>query len=92
MDAKIYGAGENPKVFGRGTRVRLRRDLRVSKPMPNGVMEESVIRKGEKGTIESVFPYRVIQMDDGSELKLHRSIKLVDELEIVVERGKLRLV
>ena len=90
---RIYGSKEEPtKVFGKGTRVRLIRDMTVSRPLPEGIIKKVVVKKGQTGTIKSVFPYRLIHMDDGSELKLHQSIKLIDELEIISEQAKLRIV
>jgi len=93
MSTRIYGANdEHVKVFAKGTRVRFRRDVSVSKPMPNGVMGNTVVEKGEQGTIKSVFPHRIIQLDSGREISFHISIKLTDELEIVADKAKLRLV
>lgn len=78
-------------MFGKGTRVKFKRGVLTSKPLPNGEMGESAIERGEQGTLLSVFPYRVILLDNGKEIKLHQSISLNDELEIITDGPTLRV-
>ena len=90
MSSKILTSDEG--VFGKGTRVKFKWNTPVSTPTADGVMGVMVVDKDSRGVIVSVFPYFEIRLDSGESIKLHKSISLDHELEIIPCRAQLRLV
>ena len=90
MSSNIITSAED--VFSRGTKVKFKRDTVVSVPNQDGNIGEMVVPKGTLGEVSFVFPYISIHLESGEEIKLHKSIRISDELGIISRRPKLSLV
>jgi hypothetical protein len=99
MRCKIYSAENAPPMYGRGTRVRFKRALSVGTKVFNQTIRCDV-DKGSTGTIVSVFPNTVIDLDtdQGGDIfptmrvSLRPGTRLKDDFDIIDDTPALRVI